>query len=61
MQVLNFCDGGPDLLAVAERARRPVWELDAVAELLAEHGLPPVPESTDSVNVGDVTYYTSTK
>jgi methyltransferase (TIGR00027 family) len=31
------------------------------SELLAEHGLPPVPESTDSVNVGDVTYYTSTK
>ena len=39
MQVLNYCDGSADLLAVAERAGRPAWELREVAGLLAEHGL----------------------
>ncbi|WP_292988885.1 class I SAM-dependent methyltransferase [Mycobacterium sp.] len=32
-----------------------------MSQLLAEHGLPPVPESSDSVSVGDTVYYTSTK
>jgi aminopeptidase-like protein len=37
--VLNFCDGGPDLLAVAERAQRPIWVLRDVAETLEAGGL----------------------
>ncbi len=32
-----------------------------MSELLVENGLPPVPESSDSVSVGDTIYYTSTK
>jgi aminopeptidase-like protein len=39
MNVLNFCDGTDDLLAVADRAGRPVWELRDVAAPLREHGL----------------------
>ncbi len=37
--VLNFCDGGVDLLAVAERTGRTVQELRAAAEPLLEAGL----------------------
>jgi aminopeptidase-like protein len=37
--LLNLCDGSGDLLAVAERAGRPLWELRSVAEVLREHGL----------------------
>ena len=32
-----------------------------MSELLAEHGLPPVPQTTDSVSMADTIYYTSTK
>jgi methyltransferase (TIGR00027 family) len=32
-----------------------------MSQLLVEHGRPPVPESTDSVSMGDTIYYTSTK
>lgn len=39
MHVLNFCDGSVDLLAVAERARRPMWDLRAAADALEEQGL----------------------
>ncbi len=31
------------------------------SELLTEHGLPPIPASSDSVSIGDTIYYTSTK
>jgi aminopeptidase-like protein len=37
--VLNLCDGTRDLLAVADRADRPIEELRPIADLLAEHGL----------------------
>lgn len=39
LQVLNLCDGTRDLLAVADRADRPIEELRPIADLLAEHGL----------------------
>jgi aminopeptidase-like protein len=39
MALLNFCDGLPDLLAVADRTRRPIGELRSVADLLCKHGL----------------------
>jgi aminopeptidase-like protein len=39
MFLLNFCDGGPDLLAAAERCRRPIGKLAEVARVLKEHGL----------------------
>jgi aminopeptidase-like protein len=39
MHVLNFCDGGPDLLAVADRAGRPIAALAEIADRLCEHGL----------------------
>jgi aminopeptidase-like protein len=39
MFLLNFCDGGADLLAAAERSGRPISELRAVADSLCEHGL----------------------
>lgn len=39
LHLLNFCDGGPDLLAAADHAERPIWELELTAERLAEHGL----------------------
>jgi methyltransferase (TIGR00027 family) len=32
-----------------------------MSQLLAEHGLPPVPQTTDSVSMADTIYYTSTK
>jgi methyltransferase (TIGR00027 family) len=32
-----------------------------MSELLAEYGLPPVPQSNDSVSMADTIYYTSTK
>ena len=32
-----------------------------MSQLLADHGLPPVPQSTDSVSMADTIYYTSTK
>jgi methyltransferase (TIGR00027 family) len=32
-----------------------------MSQLLADNGLPPVPESSDSVSLGDTIYYTSTK
>src|ERR1700761_6701438 len=32
-----------------------------MSELLAEHGLPPVPQTSDSVSMADTVYYTSTK
>lgn len=37
--VLSLCDGRTDLLDVAERCGRPVWELAPVCERLAAHGL----------------------
>jgi aminopeptidase-like protein len=37
--LLNLCDGSVDLLAVADRARRPLWELRPLAETLLAHGL----------------------
>jgi aminopeptidase-like protein len=37
--MLNLCDGSVDLLAVAQRAGRPLWELRPMAETLVEHGL----------------------
>jgi aminopeptidase-like protein len=37
--LLNLCDGSVDLLAVADRARRPLWELRPLAQTLLEHGL----------------------
>ncbi|MEA2252676.1 MAG: hypothetical protein QOJ82_1620 [Solirubrobacteraceae bacterium] len=37
--LLNLCDGSADLLAVADRARRPLWELRPLADALVEHGL----------------------
>jgi aminopeptidase-like protein len=39
MCLLNYCDGGPDLIAVADRAGRPVWAMREAAEPLLEHGL----------------------
>ena len=32
-----------------------------MSELLAEHGLPPAPQTSDSVSMADTIYYTSTK
>ena len=32
-----------------------------MSQLLAEHGLPPVPQGSDSVSMADTIYYTSTK
>ena len=32
-----------------------------ISQLLAEHGLPPVPRTSDSVSMADTIYYTSTK
>jgi methyltransferase (TIGR00027 family) len=32
-----------------------------MSQLLAEHGLPPVPRTSDSVSMADTIYYTSTK
>jgi methyltransferase (TIGR00027 family) len=32
-----------------------------MSQLLAEHGLPPVPRTSDSVSMADTVYYTSTK
>ena len=37
--LLNLCDGSADLLAVAERADRPLWELAPLAATLRKHGL----------------------
>jgi aminopeptidase-like protein len=37
--ILNLCDGTSDLLAVAERCGRPVWELAPVCAELAAAGL----------------------
>ena len=39
MFLLNFCDGGPDLLTASERIDRPIWELQATVERLLEHDL----------------------
>jgi aminopeptidase-like protein len=39
MHLLNFCDGGPDLLAVADRANRPLAPLARLAETLTQQGL----------------------
>jgi aminopeptidase-like protein len=39
MWALNMCDGSRDLLAVAERAGRPVTALRAAAEPLLAAGL----------------------
>jgi aminopeptidase-like protein len=39
MHVLNFCDGGRDLLAVADRAGRPIAPFAEIAGQLSEHGL----------------------
>ena len=32
-----------------------------MSQLLAEHGLPPVAQTSDSVSMADTIYYTSTK
>jgi aminopeptidase-like protein len=37
--LLNLCDGSADLLAVADRARRPLWELRPIADELVAHDL----------------------
>ena len=37
--LLNLCDGSADLLAVADRAERPLWELRPLADTLRDHGL----------------------
>lgn len=37
--VLSLCDGETELIDVAERCGRPVWELAPVCEKLAAHGL----------------------
>ncbi|HYI38517.1 MAG TPA: DUF4910 domain-containing protein [Thermoleophilaceae bacterium] len=39
MFLLNYCDGGPDLLAAADRWQRPIWELRPVADKLIDHEL----------------------
>lgn len=39
MNVMAYCDGGRDLIELAELLRRPVWELQSVVETLLEHGL----------------------
>jgi aminopeptidase-like protein len=39
MYVLNYCDGTGDLLAAAERADRPMWDLRSAADALEEQGL----------------------
>ncbi len=39
MWLLNLCDGDSDLLAVAERCGRPIWELAEAAAPLREEGL----------------------
>ena len=39
MLLLNWCDGKRDLLDVAERGGRPIWELWRTAGLLRDHGL----------------------
>jgi len=39
LHLLSLCDGTVDLLAAADKAERPAWELAPVAELLVEHDL----------------------
>jgi len=39
MFLLNYCDGGTDLLAAADRWQRPIWDLRPVADLLMDHDL----------------------
>jgi len=39
MFLLNFCDGGPDLLAAAERSNRPIAALRATVDELRRHDL----------------------
>jgi aminopeptidase-like protein len=39
MFLLNYCDGGADLLAAAERAGRPIWELEPTVRRLLDHDL----------------------
>jgi methyltransferase (TIGR00027 family) len=48
---------------VAEYLNRLGWRSvgQPMSQLLAEHGLPPVPQTTDSVSMADTIYYTSTK
>ena len=48
---------------VAEYLNRLGWRSvgQPMSQLLAEHGLPPVPRTSDSVSMADTIYYTSTK
>jgi methyltransferase (TIGR00027 family) len=48
---------------VAEYLNRLGWRSvgQPMSQLLAEHGLPPVPRTSDSVSMADTIYYTSTR
>jgi aminopeptidase-like protein len=48
--LLNLCDGSVDLLAVADRADRPLWELRPLADSLRDHGLLRAVERPDRRN-----------
>ncbi|HEX5910883.1 MAG TPA: DUF4910 domain-containing protein, partial [Thermoleophilaceae bacterium] len=39
MFLLNYCDGRPDLLAAADRADRPIWEIEPTVRRLLDHDL----------------------
>ena len=39
LHLISLCDGTRDLLAAADVAQRPAWELEPVARLLVEHDL----------------------
>jgi methyltransferase (TIGR00027 family) len=62
---LNFEELGyqGDRNDVAEYLNGLGWHSNGqpMSQLLAEHGLPPVPQTSDSVSMADTIYYTSTK
>jgi methyltransferase (TIGR00027 family) len=62
---LNFEELGyqGDRNDVAEYLKGLGWRSSGqpMSQLLAEHGLPPVPQTSDSVSMADTIYYTSTK
>jgi methyltransferase (TIGR00027 family) len=62
---LNFEELGyqGDRNDVAEYLNELGWRSSGqpMSQLLAEHGLPPVPQTSDSVSMADTIYYTSTK
>jgi aminopeptidase-like protein len=39
MDLLAYCDGRHDLIAIGDKIHAPVWELAPISRRLAEHGL----------------------